>query len=187
MRYSSGKRVLLELAVIKLTKPQMEEDLSSLIQRIKILEKRLDQGEFAVPVPGKAEERADLEETGQESEEQEVVLPKAQFEDLQLIKENWNRIVKDLGAASRPALSGAQVEPLGEGMIMLDSRMKHAIMIGGREQVLKKLEEYVRANYQKEIVFQARLLPEGEKKNVRYISEESLKSKINMDIITENR
>ena len=57
----------------------------------------------------------------------------------------------------------------------------------GREQVLKKLEEYVRANYQKEIVFQARLLPEGEKKNVRYISEESLKSKINMDIITENR
>ena len=187
MRYSSGKRVLLELAVIKLTKPQMEEDLSSLIQRIKILEKRLDQGEFAVPVPGKAEERADLEETGQESEEQEVVLPKAQFEDLQLIKENWNRIVKDLGAASRPALSGAQVEPLGEGMIMLGFQDETCYMIGGREQVLKKLEEYVRANYQKEIVFQARLLPEGEKKNVRYISEESLKSKINMDIITENR
>ena len=59
-------------------------------------------------------------------------------------------------------------------------------MIGGREQVLLQLADYVRVNYQKEMSFRARLLAEGESNDTRYISEEELKSKINMDITIEN-
>ncbi len=44
MKYSGGKRVALEMAVIKLTTPQMEKDEESLLERIRVLEKKLEQG-----------------------------------------------------------------------------------------------------------------------------------------------
>ena len=44
----------------------------------------------------------------------------------------------------------------------------------------------MRTNYQKEIRFRARLFTDGETGDTRYISEEELKTKIHMDIITEN-
>lgn len=44
MKYSSQKRILLEIALIKLCRPQMEKDYSSLIGRIEQLEKQMEQG-----------------------------------------------------------------------------------------------------------------------------------------------
>ena len=204
MRYASGKRVLLELAVIRLTNPQMEENVDSLLQRVKELEKRLDQGDFLLPA-GVKPAASGMEEgsgsgasdtggmagnskTGQTGSagQRVVTLPRAQYEDLQLIKEQWSRIIRDLGASYRPALSGAVVEPAGDAAISLGFQDETSYMIGGREQVLTALEDYVRTNYQKEIRFRARLFMDGETGDTRYISEEELKTKIHMDIITEN-
>ncbi|MGN0396382.1 MAG: DNA polymerase III subunit gamma/tau [Coprococcus sp.] len=47
IKYAAQKRVVLELAVIKLCKPEMETDYESLLDRIRVLEKKLEQG-----VPG---------------------------------------------------------------------------------------------------------------------------------------
>ncbi len=44
LRYASQKRVLIEVALIKLTKPQMEENLDSILQRLAELEARMDEG-----------------------------------------------------------------------------------------------------------------------------------------------
>ena len=38
MRYTAQKRVLIEMALIRLTKPQMEHNLDSIIQRLNDLE-----------------------------------------------------------------------------------------------------------------------------------------------------
>ena len=38
MRYATQKRILLEMAVIKLIRPQMEEDRASLVGRIEQME-----------------------------------------------------------------------------------------------------------------------------------------------------
>ena len=68
LRYASQKRVLIELALIKLTKPQLEPNLDSILQRLSELEERLDArpGDFilfcadahrapsAVPAPRRA-------------------------------------------------------------------------------------------------------------------------------------
>ena len=43
LRYASQKRVLIEIALIKLTKPQMEQNLDSILQRLNELEERLDE------------------------------------------------------------------------------------------------------------------------------------------------
>ena len=44
IKYSSQKRVLIEIALIKLAKPAMERDVSSLNNRIAILEKKIEEG-----------------------------------------------------------------------------------------------------------------------------------------------
>ena len=41
IRYASRKRVLLEIALIKLCKPQMEQSYDALLNRIKVLEERI--------------------------------------------------------------------------------------------------------------------------------------------------
>ena len=191
MRYASGKRVLLELAVIRLTRPQMEENLDSLLQRVKELERRLDRGEFAAPAGGapssaEAADASSAQKTEAAKEPKIVTLSKAQYEDLQMIREQWGKILKDLGGAARPALSEATLEPVGEGTMNLLFHDEAGYMIGGREQVLKKLEDYVRVNYQKEIKFHARFAGDDTNQPVRYISEEELKDKIHMDIVTES-
>ncbi|MCI8504675.1 MAG: DNA polymerase III subunit gamma/tau [Lachnospiraceae bacterium] len=192
MRYAAGKRVLLELAVIRLTKPQMEENLDSVLQRLKELEKRLDQGDFSLPQRQRPAEESSRDGNAREAvgeempKEQAVVLPKAQYEDLKLIGEKWKQIVRDIGGANGPALLGVRVEPFGEGSLMLGFLDENHYLIGSRESVLLELEAYVRANFEREITFKARLLTAGEERDTRYISEEELKDKIHMDIITEN-
>lgn len=48
MKYASSKRVLLEVALIKLCRPEMETDEISLLERIRQLEKKLESGVIAV-------------------------------------------------------------------------------------------------------------------------------------------
>jgi len=49
MKYASQKRILLEVALIKLCKPQMERDESSVLDRIRHIEEKLEKGVFTVP------------------------------------------------------------------------------------------------------------------------------------------
>ena len=48
MKFSGSRRVLLEVALIKLCRPQMETDEVSLLERIRMLEKKLESGMIAV-------------------------------------------------------------------------------------------------------------------------------------------
>ena len=48
MKFSGSKRVLREVALIKLCRPQMETDEVSLLERIRMLEKKLESGMIAV-------------------------------------------------------------------------------------------------------------------------------------------
>lgn len=44
IRYASQKRVTLELAIVKLTMPQMENNMDSILDRIRVLEKKVEEG-----------------------------------------------------------------------------------------------------------------------------------------------
>ena len=52
IRYAAQKRVLVELAFIKLTKPQMEHNYDSIIERLNKIEEQLEEGIFAAPPAG---------------------------------------------------------------------------------------------------------------------------------------
>ncbi len=48
IRYSTQKRVVLELAIIKLTTPQMEVNTDSILERLRVLEKKVEEGSFSL-------------------------------------------------------------------------------------------------------------------------------------------
>ena len=48
IRYSTQKRVTLELAVIKLTTPQMETNMDSILDRLRVLENKIEEGAFTL-------------------------------------------------------------------------------------------------------------------------------------------
>ena len=93
IRYASQKRVLVEIALIKLCKPAMETNIDSVLDRIRVLEEKMEQGiPAAVSVPVKAETAGG----DSDGEEQIKVTPaKAAPEDLQYIKQNWKSLIRE--------------------------------------------------------------------------------------------
>lgn len=52
IKYAVQKRIVLELAVIKLCKPEMETDYSALLDRVRVLEQKLESGSSGLVVAG---------------------------------------------------------------------------------------------------------------------------------------
>jgi len=87
MRNATQKRVQLELALIKMCKPQMETDMSSILERIRQLEDKMEEGIPVNPAMYRQVGEAPLEPV------KEVALPAAIPEDIQKVRENWGIIV----------------------------------------------------------------------------------------------
>lgn len=178
MRYSTGKRVLLEIAVIKLTRPEMELNLDSMLERIEKVEKKLEQGVKVVSQPV-----AVTEETVPHEEPHEVIkLPRATFEDLQLIRENWRRIIARADVKARVAMENTIIEPLGEGEMVIVFTDKIYAGIIGRAEVLDSLSAAVRDMFRKQVVFKTKCVEQGYRQS-EYVSDNELKSVFNADIV----
>lgn len=104
LRYASQKRVLVEIALIKLCQPVMETNLDSLFDRVRVLEEKLsDPGLFAAAQSRggegrdrRYEETGDLDQgAGGEAVSPEKKPTKAAPEDLQYVKKNWNSIIRE--------------------------------------------------------------------------------------------
>lgn len=213
LRYASQKRVLIEMALIKLTKPQMEHNLDSIIQRLNELEERLDQGMTMQPEliqqlaaqigssgasgsmtggPGMsgALGMPGISGTVMASEAvippQQVSIPKAQLDDLNLIRQDWGKIVRELGGAIRPAFRDTVLEPSGDSCLCIVFSGPESFAIGNRATVLGMLEQYVKEHYGKEMYFKVRMRGQGERLNTIYVSDEELKEAIHMDITIED-
>lgn len=178
MRYSTGKRVLLEIAVIKLTRPEMELSLDSMLERIEKVEKKLEQGVKVVSQP-----MAVTKEHGAEEEPREVIkLPRATFEDLQLIRENWRRIIARADVKARVAMENTIIEPLGEGEMVIVFTDKMYSNIIGRAEVLDSLSAAVSVMFQKQVVFKTKCVEQGYSQN-EYVSDNELKDVFNTEIV----
>lgn len=204
LRYANQKRVLIEIALIKLTKPQMEQNLDSILQRLNELEERLNETPVmtpelmkkmaiqagsemagALPADGTAEVRTSSQENAPVLPEQ-VAIPKAQLEDLNLIRQEWGKIIRELGGAIRPSFRDTVLEPSGESCLCIVFSIRDNYEIGSRPTILGELEKFVKERYGKDIYFKTRLRDEGERLNTIYVSDEELKEAIHMEIQMED-
>ena len=113
IRYSSQKRVLIEIALIKLCRPQMEQDYGSLIQRVEQMEDALSRGSFSA---------AGAAPAIQEKPPEQKKIPEVLQEDVEKLCRNWTKIRAGAAGALRQALAAAHptVEKNGEMLLVYD-------------------------------------------------------------------
>lgn len=99
IRYATQKRVSLELAIIKLTTPQMESGMDSILDRLRVLERKVDEGAMAISPEQLAALSANEPSKAEAVEEQidrEEILKKeltpAQYEDMKVIVDSIGKI-----------------------------------------------------------------------------------------------
>lgn len=112
LRYATQKRVLVELALIKLCKPSMEQNYDSILHRLAQLEQRLDEGDFAAPA-GQAAQTEIPAGKGVNKPAEKISL-EALPEDIRQFIERFPEIRRKMGGMAGQALKDASVRELPE-------------------------------------------------------------------------
>lgn len=200
IRFAAQKRVPVELAFIRLTKPEMEQSMDAVLERLEQLERQMEEGIPAAPWPGNMAgdgSQPALPQAVQpqapapslesrEAEPRTVTLPKSQLEDLNLIRNEWGKIVREMGMSIRPSFRETVVEPAGDSCLCIVFSDAMNFSMGSRPSILGDLERHVEQAYGKSIYFKARLRESGERLDTRYITDEELRENIHMDITIED-
>lgn len=150
LKFATQKRVLAEIALIKLCRPEMEKNYDSVLDRIRQIERKLENGDF---VPAKVPVRIEKEKLPAKAKE---TLVKAVPEDLQAVGRNWGIILAQLSPAVKSMMSSA-IPVAGEGNLLIvqfaDELEKNFI---DTPEHLSDLEEAIRKQIQKEIKIEVR-------------------------------
>lgn len=114
IRYAGQKRILIEIALIKLCKPQMEIQTDSLLDRIRVLEEKMEKG---IPVTAPTQNRessAEKEETAVKKE-----LPRALPEEIKEMVGKWPAIVETAENLLKNQLKHAKLSLSLDGKLLL--------------------------------------------------------------------
>lgn len=158
VKFATQKRVLIEVALVKLCKPEMETDYESLLQRISQLEESLEKG---IPMVDSKK----VSETVNVNKEEPVILPKALSEDLKLVAQKWNEILKQTRPLIRTLLISAKVVP-GEGntiTLIFENEVDEGIM--KQEAYLLSLQKAIEEVIEKQVVIQTKIVSNMEERN----------------------
>ena len=147
IRFSAQKRILVEIALIRLCRPQMETDNDSLLERIRALEDKMEKGmaplERRAPSPEKFAYAA-----GEKPEPERPAALKAAPEDLRRIKEQWRKIVNQTTAPLKIYLQEAVPKydgETGESRLFVEFSDRTACLYVNRTEKIEELENAIQA------------------------------------------
>ncbi|MDD4113054.1 MAG: DNA polymerase III subunit gamma/tau [Herbinix sp.] len=165
IRYAPRKRVLLEMALIKLCKPQMERNYDSIINRLRIIEDKLEKGIVVKSDNKKSKQSEDEPEPITKQE----ILPDALPEDLKKIASIWNNIMVQVTKRA-PALGSA----ISGATLSIDGNMGPMIVVANdfdkelvsSEKNRKVINETISKMLQKSVQINVRCI-DNDKENMR--------------------
>ena len=193
LRYATQKRILIETSFMKLAYPETDASPEGMNARLAEIQRTLRNLPAGTPLPvAAAEANAGDQNTiapqsAPASAPKKVTLPRAQYEDLQLLKKEWRSIC---AAITIPVLSAAllrdesYVRPDRDrsGMTIV-TRSKATAHLLEQEASITEIRRIVSEKYHKDIRFSTVLSEENEAATV-YVTDEDL-SKIHMQVETE--
>ena len=162
LRYATQKRILIEIALIRLCRPQMETDTESLLDRIRALEERMEKGVIVQAVQGGvgpggtdgSDAGGNAVRTGMQKRPE---LPRAIPEDVKKIVENWPGLVGQTAMPMKLYLKKARLSLGGDNrlMVVLEDGLASDYFLkqeGNREELERLLSEFaqktVEVNFQ---------------------------------------
>ncbi len=183
LKYASQKRVLLEVALIKLCTPAMEVDQDSLLDRIRAVEEKLEQGvpagavqERVVYVQG---EGSDTPAKGSSKPE----LPNAVPEDIKEVVKKFRPIADEASGLLRTFLKKARLSLGGDNRLMIVMPGAMEAEVVGREDHRQELEDLIENRIGKKVEVEVRHVEEGRHFEDTFVD---IEKKINMEIIVED-
>lgn len=181
LRYAVQKRVLLEVALIKLCRPAMETRQDALLDRIRAVEKRLEEGLPVQAAPSRAEKGNVASPEMAPSPKPE--LSKALNEDVRAVAKDFRSLLNGLSPMLRTYLKQARLSA-GEGnrlLIVLPDELS-ASVVGSREHK-EEIERLIAEKTGKEVQAEVRCLEEGRRFENHFVDLEEL---IHMEITVED-
>ena len=194
LRQSSQKRVMVEIGLIKLCRPAMEMNMDSILDRLRVLEDKIENGNFAVaPMDfptGENYGTADGFVRTPSAPVREKKPEKAAPQDLQRIRQDWRAIVgqtsgmfKTLLAKAVPKYNGVT----GENKLYVeftDELAERAVADPAKKAILENvIADYIGKSVEVEMV----LKKENTNQQLSDISvDDILKQAIHMDVIVED-
>lgn len=159
IKYASQKRVLVEIACIKLCKPEMETDYESVLDRLRVLEEKLEKGVVVTssqPASGQPVSQGATEEVAQPK-----ILVEALPEEVKSIASNWNTILNMMDGPVRSMLMSAK-PTVNEGneLVLVFSKDLDCAYIN-REDSMAHIKAAIGEFSGKEVNIQTKVVSEG--------------------------
>ncbi|RDU23494.1 DNA polymerase III subunit gamma/tau [Anaerosacchariphilus polymeriproducens] len=178
IKYASQKRVLVEIAIIKLCKPTMENNMDSILERIAQLEKQIDEG---VSVQ-KQFQSTYVESSVSHEPLERPELPKAIPEDIRQVVQSWKSIIASGSGIIKTHLKAAKLSLGGENRLLVVVEDELAEGYLNREEHKNDLEQLIADKVGKEVEVEVRLNQTNRPFEDSFVDIEKL---INMDITIE--
>ncbi len=200
MKYATQKRVLLEVALIKLCTPAMEVNTDSLLDRIRAVEEKLEQGLSevqekvvymnAADVPDAGGAVAGMETgggAGSSAGRVKPELPAAIPEEVQEVVKNFRSIADETSAPMSTYLKQARLSLGGDNRLMVVFPDSIGAAIVGREDHKQELESVIEQRIGKKVEVEVRHVEDGRQFEDTFVDlEKQMKSVINMEITVED-
>lgn len=155
IRYASQKRVLVEITLIKLCRPQMDsvQDMTTISARISAIEKQLEEGVVVAGSMPSAQENVPKAEP-----DKPKILPKALPEDMEEVIRRWNEILSVYGQPGENMLSQAKkvVSEQGSLLLQFTDKLSEDFFLQNDKQELQCLQQIIQNLLGKELVIETR-------------------------------
>ncbi len=179
IKYSTQKRVLVEVALIKLCKPQMEQSYDSIFERLSAIEQQLEKG-----IPAERTVAAVQEKAPEPVKEQPRV--KACSEDIRKVIYEWNQIMRESSPVIKSYLQGHKdFRQDGNGGLQIVMRENLAADLLSSDDLRTELENTIYQRIGKEVSIQYISMEQDQSAMTNLIDVEYIQSVIHADIIIE--
>ena len=179
LKYATQKRVLLEVALIKLCTPAMETSQDAVLDRIRVLEEKMEQG---LPAAEAAERIVYVNEGAPKKKAPKPELPKAVPEDVQEVVKNFRSIADETSGMLRVYLKHAKLSLGGDDRLLIVMPEELEAQMVGTDEHKQELETLIENRIGKSVSVDVRHVDEGRHFEDSFVDLEKV---INMEITVE--
>ena len=192
IRFASQKRVLVEIALIKLCRPAMETNLDSVLDRLRVLEKQMEERPVQQVIVRESEAGGAGEPgaavTGTATVQQQKP-QKAAPEDLQKIVAGWRAIVGQTTGLFKQSLQRAVPKyngETGDPILYVEFQDFLGMNYVDNPEAKKELQDIIAARTGKSVEIHMLVANKHQHTNLAQITvDDALRENIHMDIVVE--
>ena len=181
LKYATQKRVLLEVTLIKLCRPAMDQNKDAVLDRIRAIEKQLEEGAWEAPVRERIVYASDAKEAGEPKPKPE--LPQALNEDVKAVAKDFRMIINEASPMLRTYLKKARLSA-GEGnrlLIVLPDELSASAVATPEHK--EEIQSLIEQKIGKKVEIDVRQMEAGRRFEDNFVDLENL---INMEITVED-